>query len=78
MLGTGNTWVTCTGEARLTLPVGITECCSVSAVVHLVSYKWFSGRGCCVSSGDQRIDLCGESWSPCGVRALDLHLVRPR
>ena len=31
MLGTGNTGVTCTGEAGLTSPVGIAECFSVSA-----------------------------------------------
>ena len=43
MLGTGNTWVTCTGEARLTLPVGITECCSVSAgFAAATKAEWFS------------------------------------
>ena len=31
VLGTGNTGVTCTGEAWLTSPAGIAECCSVSA-----------------------------------------------
>ena len=31
MLGTGNTGVTCTGEAGLTSPAGMAECCSVSA-----------------------------------------------
>ena len=31
MLGTGNTGVTCTGEAGLTTPAGIAECCLVSA-----------------------------------------------
>ena len=31
MLGTGNTGVTCTGEAWLTSPAGMAECCSVSA-----------------------------------------------
>ena len=31
MLGTGNTGVTSTGEAGLTSPAGIAECCSVSA-----------------------------------------------
>ena len=33
MLGTGNTVVTCTGEAGLTSPAGMAECCSVSAGV---------------------------------------------
>ena len=31
MLGTGNTGVTCAGEAGLTSPASMAECCSVSA-----------------------------------------------
>ena len=42
MQGTGNTGVTGTGEAGLTSPTGIAECCSVSASFSAATKaEWF-------------------------------------